>query len=132
MAFFCGVLTEKKRFLFVVTTGMNEPKKAFSPFYYASASAAMGYDTTIFLAAEGPSLLKKEVSENLRTNEDGEPLQKVIDLAMSNGVKFICCSTAAKVIWKMKDSDLPSGVEFGGAVTLIEMASDPEASVLYF
>lgn len=111
---------------------MNEPKKAFTPFYYAAASAAMDYDTSIFLVAEGPSLLKKEVRENLKTNEDGEPLGKVIDLAMKNGVKFICCSTAAKVIWKMKDTDLPQGVEFGGAVTLIEMAADPEASVLYF
>jgi uncharacterized protein len=125
-------LSEKKRFLFVVTTGMNEPKKAFTPFYYASASAAMGFETTIFLAAEGPSLLKREVAENLRTNEDGEPLQKVIDMAMKNGVKFVCCSTAGKVIWKMKDEDLPPGVEFGGAVTLLEMAADQEASVLYF
>lgn len=125
-------MSEKKKFLFVVTTGMNEPKKAFTPFYYASASAAMGYETYIFLAAEGPSLLRKGVAENLRTTEDGEPLQKVLDMAMKNGVKFICCSTAAKVIWKMKDGDLPPGVEFGGAVTLLEMAADAEASVLYF
>ena len=124
-------LTEKKKFLFVVTTGMNEPKKAFTPFYYATASAAMKNDTYIFFAADGPSLLMKESAE-LKTNEGGEPLKKVIDMALKNGVKFICCSTAGKVIWKMKDNDLPPGVEWGGAFTLIEMAADPEASVLYF
>lgn len=125
-------MSQKKRFLFVVTTGAGEPKKAFTPFYYASAAAAMGYETYLFFVAEGPSLIKKEIAENIRTTEDGEPLKKVIDMALKNGVKFLVCSVAAKVIWKMKDDDLPEGAAFAGAATLIEMASDPETTILYF
>ena len=116
----------------MVTTGANEPKKAFTPFYYAAAAAAMGYETYLFLVAEGPSLIKKGVAENIRTTEDGEPLKKVIDMAMKNGVKFLVCSVAAKVIWKLKDEDLPDGAEFAGAATLIEMAADPNTAILYF
>lgn len=111
---------------------MAEPKKAFSPFYYANASAAMGFDTTMFFLAEGPSLIKKGVAESLRTTGDGEPLRKVIDISVRSGVKMLCCSTAAKVIWKMKDDDLIEGVSFAGAATLLEMTADPETVVLYF
>jgi predicted peroxiredoxin len=116
----------------VVSTGANEPKKAFTPFYYAAAAASLGYETYMFFLAEGPSLLKKEVLENLRTKENEEPLKKVFDLAINNGVKMLCCSTSAKVIWDMKESDLPEGVKFAGAYTLIEMASDPETMIFYF
>lgn len=125
-------MEQKKKFLFVVSTGKNEPKKAFTPFYYAAASASMGFETYLFFLAEGPSLLMKGVPESLKTTEDGEPLKKVIDLALRNGVKMLCCSTSAKVIWKMGDGDLPAGAEYAGAVTLIEMAADPQVAVFYF
>ena len=121
-----------KKYLFVVSTGTAEPKKAFSPFYYANASAAMGFDTTMFFLAEGPSLIKKGNAENIRTTEDGEPLKKVIDISVRSGVKMLCCSTAAKVIWKMKDEDLLEGAQFAGSATLLEMTADPETAVLYF
>ncbi|MCS7118165.1 MAG: DsrE family protein [Thaumarchaeota archaeon] len=123
---------EKNRFLFVVSTGANEPKKAFTPFYYAAAAAAMGYETYLFFVAEGPSLLKRESLQSVRTTEDGEPLQKVVDLALKNGVKFLVCSVAAKVIWKMGEDELPPGAQFAGASTLIEMTADPSTAVLYF
>ncbi len=121
-----------KKYLFVVSTGANESKKAFSPFYYANASAAMGFDTTMFFLAEGPSLIKKGAAENIRTTDDGEPLKKVIDISLRSGVKLLCCSTAAKVIWKMKDEDLLEGVQWAGSASLLEMAADPDYSVLYF
>ncbi|MDV3293831.1 MAG: DsrE family protein [Nitrososphaerales archaeon] len=124
-------MTDKK-YLFVVSTGANEPKKAFSPFYYANASSAMGFDTTMFFLAEGPTLIRKGAAENIRTTEDGEPLKKVIDISLHSGVKLLCCSTAAKVIWKMKDEDLLDGAVFAGSATLLEMAADPETAVLYF
>lgn len=115
-----------------MSTGTAEPKKAFSPFYYANASAAMGFDTTMFFLAEGPSLIKKGNAENIRTTEDGEPLKKVIDISVRSGVKMYCCSTAAKVIWKMNDDDLMEGAQFGGASTLLELTSDPDTVALYF
>lgn len=121
-----------KKYLFVVSTGTGEPKKAFSPFYYANASAAMGFDTTMFFLAEGPSLIRKGAAEGIRTSEDGEPLRKVIDISARSGVKMLCCSTAAKAIWKMKDDDLIDGVQFAGAATLLEMTADPDTAVLYF
>lgn len=121
-----------KKYLFVVSTGTAEPKKAFSPFYYANASAAMGFDTTMFFLAEGPSLIKKGNAESVRTTEDGEPLKKVIDISVRSGVKMLCCSTAAKVIWKMKDEELLDGATFAGSATLLEMTADPDTVVLYF
>lgn len=121
-----------KKYLFVVSTGVNEPKKAFSPFYYANASAAMGFDTTMFFLAEGPSLIRKGAADNVRTTEDGEPLKKVIDISVRSGVKLLCCTTAARVIWKMKDEDLLDGVQWGGSATLLEMTADPDTVVLYF
>jgi len=120
------------KYLFVVSTGVSEPKKAFSPFYYATASAAIGFDTTMFFLAEGPSLIRRGSAEELRATEDGEPLRKVIDMAHRAGVKLLCCSTAAKVIWKMSEEDLIEGVKFAGAVTLLEMTADPDMAVLYF
>lgn len=120
----------QKRFLFVVSTGASEPKKAFTPFYYAAAAAAMDFETTMFFLAEGPSLLKPGVAETLRTAPEEEPLKKVIDYGMQSGVKFLCCSVSAKVIWKL--DELPTGMEFAGAATLLEAATDPETVILYF
>jgi len=119
-----------KKFLFVVSTGASEPKKAFTPFYYAAAAAAMDFETSMFFLAEGPSLLVPGVAANLRTSPQEEPLQKVIDLGMQSGVKFLCCSVSAKVIWKL--DELPNGMEFAGAATLLEAATDPETVILYF
>jgi predicted peroxiredoxin len=68
----------------------------------------------------------------IRTTAEGEPLKKVIDLGRKNGVKFLCCSVSAKVIWNIEDGGLPEGMEFAGAATLLEMAADPSVSVLYF
>ena len=120
----------QKKFLFVVCTGEDEPKKAFTPFYYAAAAASMDFDTTMFFVAEGPSLLKPGVAENLRTRPDEEPLKKVIDYGIESGVKFLCCSVSAKVIWNL--DKLPDGMEFAGAATLLEAATDPETVILYF
>lgn len=122
----------KKRFLFVVSTGANEPKKAFTPFYYAAAAASMGFETYMFFLAEGPSLLMGDNPQKIRTREDGEPLSKVIDLAVRSGVKMMVCSTSAKVIWRMGEKDLPRDAQFAGAVTLLDMASDPNTIVVYF
>jgi predicted peroxiredoxin len=122
----------RKKFLVVMSTGANEPKKAFTPFYYAAAAASMDFDTTMFFLAEAPSLLRPGVAETVRTTTDGEPLAKVIDLGRKNGVKFLCCSVSAKVIWNIEDQGLPEGMEFAGAATLLEMATDPDVAVLYF
>ncbi len=122
----------RKKFLVVMSTGANEPKKAFTPFYYAAAAASMGFETYMFFLAESPSLLKPGVANQVRTTADGEPLTKVIDLGRKNGVKFLCCSVSAKVIWNIEDEGLPEGMEFAGAATLLEMAADPEVAVLYF
>lgn len=120
----------RSKMLFVVSTGANEPKKAFTPFYYAAAAAAMDFETTMFFVAEGPSLLQPGVAENLRSTPEEEPLQVVIDQGMKNGVRFQCCSVSAKVIWKL--DTLPEGMEFAGAATLLEAATDPETAILYF
>ena len=121
----------EKKFLIVVSTGADEPKKAFTPFYYAAAAAAMGFETSVFFLAEGPSLLAPGVAQTIRTSADGEPLTKVIDLGMKNGVKFLCCSVSAKAIWKLEEGQLPNGMEFAGAATLLEMSTDPNTVVIY-
>jgi predicted peroxiredoxin len=127
-----GATPAPKKFLFVVSTGASEPKKAFTPFYYAAAAASMDFDTTMFFLAEGPSLLKPGVAETLRTAPEEEPLKKVIAYGMQSGVKFLCCSVSAKVIWKIADDQLPPGMSFAGAATLLEAATDPDTVILYF
>jgi predicted peroxiredoxin len=122
----------RKKFLVVMSTGANEPKKAFTPFYYAAAAASMDFDTTMFFLAEAPSLLRPGVADTIRATTDGEALTKVINLGRMNGVKFLCCSVSAKVIWNIEDDGLPEGMEFAGAATLLEMSVDPEVAVLYF
>jgi uncharacterized protein len=124
--------TPRKKFFVVMSSGASEPKKAFTPFYYAAAAASMDFETTMFFLAEAPSLLRPGVADTIRTTTDGEPLTKVIELGRRNGVKFLCCSVSAKVIWKIEDEGLPEGMEFAGAATLLEMAADPSVSVLYF
>ncbi len=124
--------TSRKKFLVVMSTGESEPKKAFTPFYYAAAAAAMDFEATMFFLAEAPSLLRPGVADTIRTTADGEPLTKVIDLGRRNGVKFLCCSVSAKVIWNIDEGGLPEGMEFAGAATLLEMATDPSVAVLYF
>ncbi len=119
-----------KRFLYVVSTGASEPKKAFTPFYYAAASAAMDHETTMFFVAEGASLLAPGVAETIRTSPESEPLSVVIANAVESGVRFLVCSVSAKVIWKL--DTLPEGMEFAGAATLIDAADDPGTVILYF
>jgi predicted peroxiredoxin len=119
-----------KRFLFVVTTGVSEPRKAFTPFYYAAAAAAMDHETWMFFVAEGPSLLAPGVADTVRTTPESEPLTSVIELGKESGVKFFVCSVSAKVIWKL--DVLPDGMEFAGAATLLDAATDPNTVILYF
>src|SRR5260370_15102062 len=99
----------RKKFLVVMSSGAEAPKKAFTPFHYAAAAASMGFETSIFFLAEAPSLLKPGVAETIRTTADGEPLTKVIDLAHKNGVRFLCCSVSARAILNIEQEGLPAG-----------------------
>jgi len=88
---------EKIDFAIIMTSGSDTPKHCAAPFFFASTAAAMGMNVAIFFTAQGTLLLKKGEPEKVFPKEGGESLKHFMDLALSNGVKFIGCRASLKL-----------------------------------
>ena len=88
---------EKIDFAIIMTSGSDTPKHCAAPFFFAATAAAMGMNVVIFFTAQGTLLLKKGEPEKVFPKEGGDSLKHFMDLALSNGVKFIGCKASLEL-----------------------------------
>jgi len=117
------------RILYVQTHGIDEPSKAATPFYLATAAAAMDMDVSIYFTMHGPTLLRKD-SRDVTVKDQGAPLSRFIDLAVESGVNLLVCQPSLDLN-DLAMEDLIDEVQMIGGAAFNDMAAESDAVISF-
>ena len=79
---------EKKHILYVQTSGVDTPKRLYSPFVLGMTAKAMDIDATIYFLGLGVTVVKKGEAEKIK--EGSFPtVKEIMDQAAAAGVSFL-------------------------------------------
>ncbi len=122
-------MDDDPRILYVQTHGIDEASKAATPFYLATAAAAMDMEVSIYFTMHGPTLLRKD-SRDLTVKEGGAPLSSFIDLAVETGVNLLVCQPSLDLN-DLAMEDLMDGVQMIGGAAFNDMAAEADAVISF-
>jgi predicted peroxiredoxin len=114
-------------------SSLDNPQLAATPFFFASAAAAMDMEVEIHMLGASVEMF---VKNNERRHQTIPPMNRrlsdFIDDAIRTGVKFHPCSTAMRDR-NLNLSDLIDGVEeIVGMVAMLDKATQDNTTVLTF
>lgn len=111
----------------------DQPNLAVTPLLMASTAAAMNIDVEIHVIGSSVDLFIKANPKNQQILvPSNRPLSTFIEDAMRTGVKVKVCSTALRER-QLELTDLVEGVsEVIGMVTMIDLATDLNTTVLTY
>jgi len=118
------------RIVYVQTHGVDEPSKAATPFYLATAAGAMDMDVSIYFTMHGPTLLQKDVQDSLTVKQGGAPIGTFVKMARDIGVRFLVCQPSLDLN-DLKMEDLIDGVDMIGGAAFNEMAAEADAVISF-
>ncbi|HHB89910.1 MAG TPA: sulfur reduction protein DsrE [Anaerolineae bacterium] len=124
---------EGKKVLFVQTHGRNEPERSATPFFLATAAAAMDNEVAIYFTMNGPQLLAKGAPEEIivpKAGGGGKELRYFIDMALDMDVRLLVCQPSLDLHGYTMD-DMIEGVEMIGGAAFIDMAIDADAVISF-
>ncbi len=116
--------------VYVQTHGDDEPSKSATPFYLATAAAAMDMDVAIYFTMHGPTLLRKGTGDTLTAKDGGAPLQSFIKQAQDIGVRFLVCQPSLDLV-DLNMEDLIDGVEMIGGAAFNDLAARADAVISF-
>jgi uncharacterized protein len=107
----------------------DNPDRATVAFVVASASAASGQDTTLFLSADGAWLGAQGEAEKI--NEPGfAPLAELRDGFLEAGGKLVVCSPCAKRR-EIGEQALVPGASVAGGAAIVALLAGGAACISY-
>ncbi len=90
-------MSERKKLLFVQTSGVDTPERLYAPFILATTAVAMGIDATIFFVIKGVTAVKRGEAEKIKLG-DFPSLKEVMDQAIAAGVKLVVCEQSCNLL----------------------------------
>jgi predicted peroxiredoxin len=122
-------LSGKKKFLYIQTSGVDAPERAYAPFILATTAAMMGVDATIYFLIKGVTLVKKGEAEKIKMG--GFPsLKEVMDQAVRTGVKLMVCEQSCMLLG-IPRGDFTPEAKIVGAATLNDLALNADAVICF-
>ena len=122
-------MADKKHILYVQTSGVDAPKRLYSPFVLGMTAKAMDIDATIYFLGLGVTVVKKGEAENVK--EGNFPtVKEVMDQAAAAGVKFLVCEQSTQLL-NVDRGDFIDGVRIVGAATLNDLVLDADATMWF-
>ena len=118
-------MAEKKRILYVQTSGIDTPMRLYSPIVLATVAASMDIDATVYFLGKGITVAKTGEADKIQMGEF-PPLSEVMQRAADAGVKFLVCDQSSKLMG-LSRGDYIDGVEVVGAATLNDLSLDADA-----
>ena len=114
-------------------TSAEQPNLAITPLLMATTAAAMNIDVEIHVIGSSVDLFIKANLKNQQIlTPSNRPLSAFIEDAIRTGVKIKVCSTALRER-QLELVDLVEGVdEVIGMVTMIDLATDSNTTVLSY
>ncbi len=62
-------MSDKKKILYVQTSGVDTPERTYAPFIPATSAVAMGIDATIYFLIKGITIVKQGEAEKIRLGD---------------------------------------------------------------
>jgi predicted peroxiredoxin len=122
-------VSEKKKILYVQTSGVDTPERLYSPFVLAQTAAAMDLDATIYFLGMGITVVKKGEAEKVQVGAFPK-LRDVMDQAVKAGVKLMVCEQSTQLL-NLKRGDFVEYDKIVGAATLNDLVLDADG-VMWF
>lgn len=122
-------MAEEKYILYVQTSGIDEPKRLYSPFVLAATARAMGIRATIYFLGAGITVVKQGEAEKVQ--EGAFPsLRQVMDMALTAGVEFMVCEQSTQLM-NASRGDFIEEAKIVGAATLNDLVLDADATMWF-
>jgi len=118
-------MSGKKKILYVQTSGIDQPERAYAPFILASTAAAMNIDATVYFVIKGVTLMKKGEAEKIKMGSFPS-LKQVMDQALKAGVKLMVCEQSCGLLG-IPRGDFTPEASIVGAATLNDLALNADA-----
>jgi predicted peroxiredoxin len=122
-------MPEKKRILYVQTSGVENPERAYAPFILATTAAMMNMDATIYFLIKGITLVKKGEAEKIKIGSFS-PLRDVMNQAIKAGVKLVVCEQSCGLLG-IPRGDFMQQANIVGAATLNDLALSADAILCF-
>lgn len=119
--------------LYVQTHGRDTPERSATPFFLATAAAAMDCQVSIYFTMNGPQLLAKGAPETIivpKAGGGGKELRFFIDQAIDMGVRLLVCQPSLDLHGYTMD-DMIDGVEMIGGAAFNGMALEADAVISF-
>jgi predicted peroxiredoxin len=122
-------MANKKHILYVQTSGVDTPKRLYSPFVLGMTAKAMDIDATIYFLGLGVTVVKKGEAEKVK--EGNFPtVKEVMDQAIAAGVKLLVCEQSTQLL-NLDRGDFIPQAKIVGAATLNDLVLDADGTMWF-
>lgn len=118
-------MSERKKILYIQTSGIDMPERAYAPFILATTAATMNIDATVYFVIKGITLVKKGEAEKIKLGTFPS-LKEVMDQAVKAGVRLKVCEQSCGLLGIPRGSFV-NEAEIVGAATLNDLLLSSDA-----
>ena len=122
-------MAEKKKLLYVQTSGVDTPKRLYAPFVLGMTAKAMDIDATIYFLGLGITVVKKGMAETVKEGEF-PTLKEIIDQAINAGVELLICEQSTQLL-NIERGDFIPEAKVVGAATLNDLVLDADGTMWF-
>jgi len=122
-------MSQKKRILYVQTSGVDTPERTYAPFVLATTAAMMNIDATIYFLIKGVTVVKKGEAEKIKLGSFPS-LNEVIAQGIRAGVKLLVCEQSTQLLGLSRGDFMPEA-RVVGAATLNDLTLDADAILCF-
>jgi predicted peroxiredoxin len=122
-------MAKKKHILYVQTSGVDTPKRLYSPFVLGMTAKAMDIDATIYFLGLGVTVVKKGMAETVKEGEF-PTLKEIMDQAINAGVELLICEQSTQLL-RMERGDFIPEAKVVGAATLNDLVLDADGTMWF-
>jgi predicted peroxiredoxin len=122
---------QKKKILYIQTSGINTPQRLYSPFILAQTALAMDIEPTIYFLGEGISVVQKGNAEKIKMGSF-PTLKEVMDKTSSAGVRMLVCQQSMQVFGQnLTETDFVESSKIVGAATLNSLVLEADGTMWF-
>jgi hypothetical protein len=122
-------MPEKKKILYVQTSGVDQPERTYAPFILATTAAMMNIEATVYFVIRGITVVKRGEAEKIKLGSFPS-LREVMNQAVKAGVKLAVCEQSCNLMG-IPRGDFTQEAKVVGAATLNDLALSADAVLCF-
>lgn len=120
---------QRKRILYVQTSGVDTPERLYAPFILGSTAAAMDIEATVYFLIKGITVVKRGEAEKIKLGSF-PTLREVMDQAVRAGVRLLVCEQSCQLLG-LDRGDFAEAASVVGAATLNDLLLESDAVLTF-